>query len=240
MGNLNWSQLIPILLVVGLSGLSWIFNQLQKQAAKKAQLEKRRKYEEEMLRTGQPIQATAGAETLQVATDARETLRRTQLEELRRRARARTSGPQGPIILIPGSTGPIVLQPGPRRPSTRPQAPARGTPAARPQARPAKPALTPQQRAELKRRQAQAQQSAEPSRKQPKPKAVPSREQPEFTHRTVPDAQPETPASRRGEVIPVIGAGMSAADWRRAIIARELLSPPLALRDDDGAVSLPF
>jgi hypothetical protein len=238
MGNINWSQIIPVLLVVGLSAMSWIFNQLQKQAQKKAQEDRRRKYEEDMLRQGKPIDQTPGAEVIE-ARDSREALRRAQLEELRRRARGKSgdrAARQGPIILIPGSTGPIVIQPGAR---PRPQGPARGTPVARPPTLPsAKPNITPQQRAELKRRQAQ-QRAAEATRKQPKPKPkVTPAPPPEPVHRTVPDVLSEVTAERASDLVPLVGTGLNAMDWRRAIVARELLSPPLALRD--GPASLPF
>jgi hypothetical protein len=232
MNQNNWIQLLVALIVLGGPILQKVLQVLAKQKAKSRADLLRQKQMEEALRTGRPVgeepQPTARAEADLVAAR-----RKAQLEELRRRARERAQ-PSGPIASIPGSPGPTVPmgRPAPQarpqaQPQQRPQRPAtnqRPTSPSRPAQRPptSPPARTGRQGAgqSAERRQA-------PAPPPPRPVMAP----PEPSRRLVPEA-PVAPrpveVARRSGVLSVRTA--SVADWRRAIIMREVLDPPLALR----------
>jgi hypothetical protein len=148
------------------------------------------------------------------------------LAELRRRAQMRQQAessrpsapppteprpvPPPPIISIPGSTGPTV--------------PARRTPFQA--APPRTPPPTVQRPVQRSRQQQKPAKKALP----PRPVLAPPDES--STHRLV----PEQPQARLSPV--VSAAPQTPEEWRRAIIANEILSPPVAIRPHE--VPVPF
>lgn len=223
-GGGNYVQLIVLLIVMGFSGLSWLFRKIQEQAAKKRAMDQLERRKLEALRTGRDVGAEASGD---VDAQAREQAarRRAQIEELRRRQQERSRAkvnvpaaertppmrPLPPILRVPGSSGPTVPQRGPgRTTSIKPV-----------------PVPKPQRATQEKRRP----QPPKPARRPLEQRPVESRritaplEQQQLT------AAPPEPAPAR-EVLAVTGVSRprSAAEWRRAIVLSELLSPPKALR----------
>jgi len=230
----NRYQLIGLLIVVGFSLISWIFRKLNEQAQKKRARDMIEQRKLEMLRTGRdPNEVAVSAEVSEQAERQREIAarREAQLAELRRRAQARQQGEasppvappvgpsvatmRGPVLRIPGSTGPTVPPPlesrALRNTTPQGQVPIRPN-QKREQQRPAKPVRMP--------------------KAQPVARAVDDDE--EVTHRLVPDDV----VGRRAMPVVSAVAPRTPEEWRRALIANEILSPPLALRVRD--VALPF
>lgn len=184
--------------------------------------------------------------------------RRLQLEELRRRAAgqrgpvapptqsmpapqqyqpappAQSIGPAQPAPTQPAAPSPTVMRPTPvpkraapprqpttvRRASPRPQQgrQSRSTPAKAPPKRP----VLPKQRAAEQRREAER-------------RAKPELSVAERIARSSPPPPAPAPQRTRGKLmIPTGRAG--AAEWRRIIMLRELLSPPKALREEGSDV----
>jgi hypothetical protein len=250
----NWLQLIMLLVVFGGSFLSWMAKKLSEKAEQKRRQDALERRQAEALRTGRPVPEAAPAAAPE--TDRQRELaarRQAQLQELRRRQQERarkgaaTGRPAGPtppampqrpqagvraprgpapgspipqrrtgrgedrgapppLVVIPGSSGPIVVG---RVPSPRSPAPA---PASRPQ------------RAVQRRGVQRA--AAPPSLESVRP--APQR----FTELS--EAAPALQTQVVSPPSPVIsGVPRSPQDWRRAILAREILSPPLALRRGD-------
>jgi hypothetical protein len=252
-GGGNWIQIIVIVVMVGLSALSWLFQKLSEQAQKKKQLDQTQKREQERLRTGRdPSQAPGGSPqtTRQQELAAR---RQAQLEELRRRQQDRLArqgqagpgqqGPPSPVVFIPGSSGPIVVTPRQSAPPSRPMP--RPQPQQRPQRLP-----QPQQRQQPRPVPTRPQ----PSRPTPTPRpaqrsarAAPEAQPRESgnqgelgseSHRLLAD-RPDVAAARAAADVawhdarPAADVPKTRADWRRAIIAREILAPPVAMRPPD-------
>lgn len=241
----NYVQLIVLVLVFGFSALSWVFRKLGEQRAKKRAQDIIEQRKLEALRTGRSVEIVVVEDDKEIRAREQAARRRAQIEELRRRQqeRMRAQGsrvsippapptvppvrtpptrPLPPIIRVPGSSGPTV----PQRPA-RPRE-IRPVPVPRPQ------------------RAAPVQQE----RKRPQ-QSRPSRRVPEPTPET-----PRVPASAAPSVAPVAAqdaaarpatpmlAGMerprTAAEWRRAIVLNELLSPPKAMRDPDQEAGSPL
>lgn len=178
MQQFPWPKLVFLFVVIGFSLLSWILKQLQKQRELRRREIQRERMEHEALRTGRSASRTARMDHLSredaVSSAAAEAAARraARLEELRQRRQAAlqsgqgtvrvppgpsTAGPistggpgqgidinlGGVILRIPGSAGPTV-------PGTRAPQPGRAGATGAPRR-----SLTPEQAAELRRRQAQ-------------------------------------------------------------------------------------
>ncbi|MBM4107931.1 MAG: hypothetical protein FJ255_03835 [Phycisphaerae bacterium] len=222
----QWVNLLVVAMIVGFSAIGWVVRKLQEQAAKKRAIEEVERRRSELLRTGKDpaLGGPAGPPMTEQEARLREIAarRQAQLQELRRRAQARQQqeGP-GPVVVRAPTAGtpgrvPIpatVAQPVPRvvrRPSA-----ARPARAAQPTARPPQPRPAHQASADAK------------------PKHVPPAhdvsEHPEgesFAHRLVPDVPIEAPvrAPVKTRFVP-----RSAADWRKALVLREIIKPPPGL-----------
>lgn len=244
--NNNWPQLIGLVLIVGFSVISWLYRKLNEQAAKKRAKDMMEERQREMLRTGRdpgdlsvnipanvPMPDTSQTQR-QRETSAR---REAQLAELRRRAQMRQRGaptapnapptaPPPPIRSIPGSSGPTVPQ---RRtafqqPRTGPQGQMSQRPISQERARP-------QSQSEPR-----PQRQSRPVKAKPRPILPPAPiEEEETTHRLVPE---EITSTRRVSPVVSAAAPQTPEEWRRAIIANEILSPPMAMRMQD--VPVPF
>ena len=230
---MQWIQYIIIIIVIGAPVLGRALQALdkkqkQRQAAKEASIRRH-----EALRTGQitstptRTQVSAGAATRtptqkpRTAAERMQELarkRQLQLEELRRRQQiarqqqaARQQAGRGAPRSAPTQPGrqPIPTTPTARTTHHHPQ-PTRGRQSHQP------PTIT----------------SRRPApRPIPKPpKHVPLRES---MHTDETHDLPTASESRTVAPITLMGKTMTAADWRRFIIARELLEPPLALRRPD-------
>ncbi len=241
MSTQQYFQLIAVAIIFGISFLGWLYRKLKEQAAIKRIEDQRRRREEEILRTGRdPHAAPPGPEVLEERRRQQEVAsrRESELQELRRRQGARMGGPIAPgpgsaaptsgggiLIQIPGTAGPIVVKPVPRAtrpPSAPPRTPQRQ---ATPQPRPPRPART---------RAGPA--GKPPKRPAPRPlePTTPPLESPQEA-RPLTGASPETPGSGATEARPgLLGQPMSPEDWRRALVTREILSAPLALRSPDS------
>lgn len=205
--------------------------------------------------TRQPDTASVSAEAAARQARLRE-LRQKQLEEMRRKGQPRPVPgaqvrvpPRAAPTQAPGRSGPIVIGPGPGSgpPPTRPQRqtigapqPARPKPAqpAQPQRRPTAAPTPPQQRS----RNLPATSARPAGTEAPPP---PRRTRPAATgalrDTTTPQSLAATPliseipdaaAPGVASATRAVGAGMTAADWRRALILGEVLAPPVSLRDD--------
>jgi hypothetical protein len=246
--NPQYLRLIIFLIVMGFSFLSWMFRKLQEQAAKKKAKEAIERRELEVLRTGRDVgmpraAASPGTATQRARSEAErriEELRRRRDELVRRRA-AGTSAPTAaqtppqatpasapprarpeppPLIFIPGSSGPIVVarprvQPAPL---PVPPAPARVRTVASPIAPLNAPPVA----------KARTGAGKAPARgvagslvaKLDKAAAVAAAAQPAST-------------SSEGSAMGLQAVLRTPAEWRRAIVVRELLSPPISERGPD-------
>lgn len=256
------NQIWILLAFVALSFLQWLIRRLQEQSAinKKKQAEARRR--EEILRTGrdpdqqparQPDTASVSAEAAARQARLRE-LRQKQLEEMRRKGQPKPAPsaqvrvpPRPAPPQAPGRTGPVVIGPGSRPPPTRPQTqtiggpqPTRSKPAppAPPQRRPAAaPTAAPQRSRNLPAAPARpsgAEAPAPPKRTRP---AAPGTLRDTTTPQSLASTPliseiPEAAAPGVASATRAIGSGMTAADWRRALILGEVLAPPVSLRND--------
>lgn len=213
----NWNQLFPLLVFlffVVLPGLARMYQALKEQAAVRERELARRQQAQDAIRTGRPpVAPTTPASAKPAASRLEEVMarRRAQLEEMRRRAQA---GPS----------------PTDRTPTSVRQIP----PTARaPQPQPARTARTiPPQRLPV------------PQRKRlpaPRPEAAARPIRPQ------PDVQPELPQTSVATLHSQVASesvdrpspkeefrNLSRAELRRAVILKELLSPPLALRSNFG------
>ncbi|MBX3376110.1 MAG: hypothetical protein KF678_03805 [Phycisphaeraceae bacterium] len=225
----NWVHLVILIIFVGFSVISWVYRQLKEQAEKKKARDLLEERKREMLRTGRDPGEVFVPPVMVSEEDQRRAeiaaRREAQLAELRRRAQLRQQG-QVPRT-IPGSAGPTVP-----RPTARPQ------PTARPKIQTQEALqrgndLSPP-RATAPRQTARAQTSRPTSAKKPAVRPVVVEEEP-VTQRLVPE---QAEASRRVMSPVVVGVPSTPEEWRRAIIANEILSPPLAVRE--GRAAVPF
>lgn len=244
----QWINILIILLVVGGPILGRLLQWLGEQ--KKAR-ERQRALEAarlEALRTGQPLdQVIIGKvpESAQSPSERMQELarrRQEQLQELRRRQQqARQQGPvRAQTRTAPGPPRPAPMSrptlPGPQ------QAQRQRTPPGQTPPRPQAPVRRPQTVRPLPQQRGPAQ---APPRPAPPPRLAPGPTQaPPPAVRPPPPATPATKApveetaidNPQGRSLPpprqatLLGEPMSAADWRRFIIAREVLGAPLAVR----------
>ncbi|MBK7403201.1 MAG: hypothetical protein IPJ41_00865 [Phycisphaerales bacterium] len=240
----HWTQILVLVLAFGGPVLGGVLNWLKKQREARERQKKTQAAQLESLRTGRPVGSTESARVSvqprqQTAQErAAELIRRrqAQIEELRRRqqaARTATTGTRGQ------PSPPTTPRPGPARatPQARPTGPARAT---NPQfQRPQKPQRNPQQPPTIARNSAQSQplpaarlsvdsvdRSVSPSRAQPVDDVAKS-----SIHELQVDPHVVHPATEGSRPpVQVLGHRMTGADWRRFIVARELIDPPLSLR----------
>lgn len=283
MQQFPWQKLVLLFIVVGFSVLSWVFKQLQQQRELRRQEMQRQRVEQESLRTGRPSARAVpdferSEEPVSEQAKSAAARRAAQLEELRRRKQARAGGKPagtprlpkkisagspsgqgidinlgGVILRIPGSSGPTV-------PGTR--SPKQGNKSGGSQRR-----LTPEQAADLRRREAQQKgfetkrgrgqgpaprgaqadqretarlQAQEQQRRAQARRAEQSRYSEEGVSgedpvrrlvRSDPDAPPPAPkAALRHLLSSLRGPGL-----RDAMILREVLGPPIAMRNEPPA-----
>lgn len=231
---MNWQQLAPLIIILALSGISFIFRKLQEKAEQKAKLERIEQARDRAIREGRDPRTVGTATTESPAQPTlREIAERRRLElEARRQATLgappRPAPPQGratarpPRPASPGTTA----QP---RPSMRPQ------PAARPPARPRGPVpIAPGTSARPTPRKQERRTSAPPARR-PEQELAHSEAASGEVHRLVTDDAIPAPAPKAGgfarrrgaAIIGVVGPG----DLLRAIVMQEVLGPPLCKRD---------
>lgn len=252
--NQNYVQIIVFALLIGFSGLSWLFRKLKEQAEIKQARDLAERRTAEMLRTGRdpdsdrpiasaPI-AMAGAEpapslSRDQAEQQRELAerRRQQLRQLRDRLAGKppAAPSTGPVAgeLWPG--GPVVVI-GP----SRSPAPAGPTPGSAP-----RPSLTPPTPRPATMRMGPASPPGSPRQASPRtaeqtfrPKAKKKVRRPDAppSQKPAPAArsfrQPEPDLTVQREPIP-IGAAYVPTDidsWRQAFVAAEIISAPIGIR----------
>lgn len=239
----NWIQILIILLAIGGPVLGRALQAIDKKQKARQRQKDQEARELEALRTGRNTtevqsrapratrQARTGNAARTISTDAAAPTatarnatqrmqelarkRQQQLEELRRRQRAAQHQAEGQTAQsgqsLPPKTG-------------RPQAGQPVRPTAKPARRP--------------RPQVQAAQSRPLSQTMPPTNTL----GPSSIHELAIDQHvlhPATEASRAAAApVKLLGKRMSAEDWRRFIVARELLDPPLALRKGHGGSPL--
>ncbi len=248
MQNQQWVQLIILAIFAGLSGRGWLYRKMREQQALKRIEDERRRREEEILRTGRdPVARPQTAEAVAEQRRVQEIVARREVElrELRRRQsggapRPAGTGEPGILIQIPGTRAPIIVRPIPRGTRMVPPVPAPPTRPPAPQARPARPARSrgtpPASRPGTRR--------PVPQRK-PESSIAPPQDEGAYAQAAMPGAgRPEAPAAPTGTPgsvrPPVVGPAMTPEDWRRAFVMRELLAPPLAVRDPSAQDREPF
>jgi hypothetical protein len=260
---MNW---IILAIIIGASVISWVFRKIQEEAERRGRRDAQVRRELERLRTGREPGAEVESVDQMQRTQELQARRQAQLQELRRRQQERSRvqqtqvrtveariGPgatatpptapgagtatggtrQPPLVWVPGSSGPTVPQRSPTTgrkttaappPATRP----RQTAGPRPQAgtRP-QPTARVEPMARAPRKSIFQTPPAPPPPPPPPPPVVPARE---VYARTA--ARPAAPGSFTPK---------SSADWRRAIIMHEILSPSKAMRpaEDDRPPELP-
>jgi hypothetical protein len=256
----QWLQYLIIILFLGFSALSWLVRKLQEQKAIKEMRDRELRRQESFLRTGRQedpdLKPSLGPPD-QTGSDLdrlREIIAR---EEARKQGRPATAPspaapagqPGGPITaeLWPG--GPVVvISPGgaPTAPPTPAPVPVAPTPTATPRRTPpvasARPAGRPPANAGIKKRRREGQERpAAPSLDEYQRKAAVLRRQAEqedlIERRQVAAKQAARLASQARTLIP-----RTAEEWRRAIIASELLARPVSLRQrpDSGSAWSPL
>jgi hypothetical protein len=238
----SWIQILIIVLAIGGPAIGKALEALNKQR----QARERKKDEEdsrrEALRTGQPtaqIKVSTQAPPQMVAREGsqpaataqqriRELARKRQLqiEELRRRQQ--TAGQQGQQQQGPRPTTPAARSQPRAIPGARPQSQTQPLPPARTASRPP---VQPQPRPQVRQ---QTFGMPPPVRPIPRrPQIVPQTEESDTPATSIHPLKVD-PLVTRAETgtapVTIIGKTMSAEDWRRFIVAKELLDPPLALR----------
>lgn len=241
------SRLLFALLFLTVGFFNWLIRTLAKQAAEKKSRDRRQEAETEALRTGRPM-AINDAVTPELSAARRlEELaerRRQQLDELRRRAAAKV-----------GMGAPSDPPPADRTP--RPAAASSSRPTPQPPARRTGP-INPQQataRAEAKhaadlesrrvqdartRREGERQQRATEQKKAGASARVQAQDRASAADASrLEDADDERRQSY--DAIPTRATTGSvriagASEWRRAMVLREVLGPPVSMRESDDAM----
>ncbi len=258
----NIVQIIFVVLVFVVPALVNFVKYLKKQRDQREREQLRERAQAEALRTGRdvgevlqswgliaaPQGAQAGREnpTPLTETQARkaemEARRKAQLDDLRRRAEMRRKAASGAGVSIAG--GGAATAPSPmRRAGPMPQrstVPPGMSPPRVPQRRSAQ--QPPPQRIPTRARPAErfpAQRPDQRRRAAPRPQPTPVVvAQPEYetTNRLVGESKPTPPTNRTPRVLVSRALGpMTAADWRRAVIIREILGRPIAMRPPETA-----
>lgn len=233
---MNWQQLAPLIIILALSGISFIFRKLQEKAEQKAKLERTEQARDRAIREGRDPRTpgTATAETSAPPT-LREIAERRRLE-LEARRQATLGAPPRPA---PPPARATARPPRPASPGTtaQPRPTMRPQPAARPPARPRGPVpiATPPRPAPRPAPRKQERRPAAAPAKRLEQSLTHSEVEHEEVHRLVVDDATSAPAPRAGgfarrpgaAIIGVVGPG----DLVRAIVMQEVLGPPLCHRD---------
>ncbi|MCC7387224.1 MAG: hypothetical protein IT431_00500 [Phycisphaerales bacterium] len=248
----NWIQILIVVLAIGGPAIGKALEAIHKQRQERERKKELEDSRREALRTGQPtaqIKVSTQAppqmvakEGSQPAATAQERIRelarkrQQQIEELRRRQQA--AGQQGQQRQGPRPTTP----PARSQPRATPAAGGRNQAPARPQSQtqplppartPPRPPVQPQPRPQVRQ---QTIGMPPPVRPIPRrPQIVPQTEESDTTatsiHTLKAGPQMTRPSLEPAPApVTIIGKAMTAEDWRRFIVAKELLDPPLALR----------
>jgi hypothetical protein len=236
------------LLIGAFSGGARLWAKMQEQRAKQAQIQARRQMERDALRTGGRALETQPQPTPRGAWDQDQQSKRDRIEELRRRRieqlqklREQRSGAS--------SAQSSVMTPAPVQ--TPQRAPSQAQPSQRGPQRAAPPPRTPQRRAQPSPAQRQAQQVRRtPQRPQsPRPPQPAARRDPRPPQQRQPEPTAAPVQTSIGEIqdpapAPVAVRAPTQSGSRRfasrqalrdAIIAKEVLGPPVALREEHAA-----
>ncbi|RMH27319.1 MAG: hypothetical protein D6693_05575 [Planctomycetota bacterium] len=208
MNNFNWIFWI----IVGATALQWVYGKVQEQTELNKAKKSREQARQASLRTGPatsptPTQRRGPGRAITLTQAELQARRQAQLKALRER-QARAAGPAQPRATH-----------APRPTTTRPVPPRRAQPAPQPLRTPVASRTT--DTAPLRRRRPEEAQRAARKRASSagtRPSQRPSERSPE----AAPFAQAGPTASL---------APRSRADWRRAIVAAEILAPPVSMRE---------
>ncbi|RMH12527.1 MAG: hypothetical protein D6695_06395 [Planctomycetota bacterium] len=232
MNNLgSYIQLLIFAMFIGFSVFAWIIRKLNEQAARRRYLQELERRRLEALRTGRPLAEPTATKPLTPEQRLAEIARRRQEAIARQRqggAQVRTSGP---------ATTPS----GPRQsvPTARPRTPS-GTAARRTRPAPVPGSggkLTPAQRRaqvlEARRRELAARQRSEvESAETHLAELEPISHEPLSEMRSIKSASP-TATSKQQK--PSLVGRLDAQSLRRAVVLKEILDPPVSLRQDEFA-----
>ena len=238
--NIGLQNLVVILLL-GSGFLQWIFAQLQAQRAAKKAREAMQASELEALRTGRPTPAQAAPPTLRPDRERRleeiAAARQKQLEELRRRAAQRRSA-QPPAEARPEPTQAVPRdqiddtqaerRQAEERRRLRQEARARQQAAQRQEAAAQEQAL--ERQAEARR---EAERRAQLDRADSAARAAAARATAAVYAEPSSKGAPQAAAAAAKLALPAaaFSRSLSPADLRRAIVLREILDAPVALRN---------
>lgn len=243
---MNWVNLVIVLIAIGGPVLGRLMQTLEKQRKARQRQKEAEARRLEALRTGRlgeqervavtisPVGAGPNASPHNTADRMQELARkrREQLEELRRRqqaARQRTPTRAGPAgQTLPPQTG----RPAPTVPGQQRQRPVRP-----PQQVPRQPQQRPQPHPQQRRPQGpprppqtRNERTPSPIRQPPAASTPPIEanaiEGSPIARQGLPVTEDQTGTAR----LSLMGRRMTPADWRRFIIGREMLGPPIALR----------
>jgi FtsZ-interacting cell division protein ZipA len=260
----QYMNLIVLLIIIGVSVISFVFRKLQEEAERRAARDEKARREMERLRTGrEPGPETESADQMQRAQEL-QARRQAQLQELRRRQQERARTQQTTVTLEEARIGPASAQPTANAGTGAGTAPSRQSPIVWV---PGSSGPTVPQRSPTTARRPQTPQTAGTKpRQQTTPTARPqvaTRPQQTTRHEPLgkpaskslfrapppppPPPPPVVPArevyDRTGKRTPLTKSVRpgSAEEWRRAIIMHEILSPSLAMRSagDDSPRELP-
>lgn len=228
MNNPPWLQILIMIVVIAGPALGAMFRKLREQQVRRQQQIARERQMLESLRTGRPIGQESRGESASGEASELAKRRAQQLEELRRLQQARQAGTarQSPA------------SPGQRNKPQAPQASSRAAEAR--QAAERRRAKAEAQRRAKEQQEAIARQAAEAERQRrakvaqvTEPLAAHANEEGDGNvHRLVHDV--ESIARQQKPAGGTLGR-MKAADWRRALILREVLTPPLSVRKPGGS-----
>lgn len=231
----GWANLIVVLLVIGGPIVGQIIQYAEKKRKERQRQRAIEAQQHEALRTGRaPGQAQATRTSGQAAAAARmqelQKRRQQQLEELRRRQQAASQQSRRPQ---PAGQRPTT-QPQARAPQPRPTQTRQPTPTQPPRPTPVGRPTPPRQPQPVRRPPTPTAQPAA-RRQRPAPPTAPidgptDAPVPAFQHLPLGLGPEQGWGERAVAPVTLMGKTMTAADWRRFVVARELLDPPLALR----------
>lgn len=253
----QWLQYLIIILFLGFSALSWIVRKLQEQKAVKELRDRELRRQESFLRTGRQEErdSTAGHGPPGEARSDIDRLREIIAQEESRHTEKADSGsasstpggpitaelwPGGPVVVIsqggattaPTSSGPAPVRPAPMTPA--PTATSRRSPSVAPARTPSRPASNAPNK--KRRRDGQDRSQSVPLDDHQRRAAVFRRqvEQEELSERRqIAQQQAAHLAAQARTLVP-----HTPEDWRRAIIASELLARPVSLRQSPDTNSV--
>jgi hypothetical protein len=202
--------------------ITGISRQQELAAKRQAQLEELRRRQQDRLMRNQREQSTRPAP---VANEQR--------PRPAQRPQRAAAGGTPPIVFIPGSSGPIVVTPRRPGPPQRPVPAQRPVSAQRPGQPPRSARPAPAQRPSARQRPQQRPIQQQRPERASETRNVDTGES--DTHRLLVDSPvaneiKSLPQPGSEPIVARIGAPKTSEEWRKAIIARELLAPPLAVR----------